>query len=137
MNLVAVSLYASDHCIIRKFNTTIWTPGPSAAFLKTGLHPFAVYKLWKKFIGRSDADLEPSVASMPLANQTPTSQEKYSIFSNRQKRTVLIAGSFAAFFSPLASNVYFPALNTIAMDLRVSITRINLTVTTYQVSTNF
>ena len=45
-----------------------------------------------------------------------------------------MAGSFAAFFSPLSSNVYFPAINTIAKDLRVSISRINLTVTTYQVS---
>ena len=60
--------------------------------------------------------------------------EHYSIFTVRQKKTILMAGSFAAFFSPLSSNVYFPAINTIAKDLRVSISQINLTVTTYQVS---
>lgn len=59
--------------------------------------------------------------------------EKYSVFTVRQKKMILIAGSFVAFFSPLSSNVYFPALNTIAEDLHVSISQINLTVTTYQV----
>ena len=61
--------------------------------------------------------------------------EIYSVFSVRQKKMILLAGSFAAFFSPLSSNVYFPALNTIAKDLHVSISQINLTVTTYQVGT--
>ena len=61
--------------------------------------------------------------------------EIYSVFSVRQKKIILVAGSFAAFFSPLSSNVYFPALNTIAKDLHVSISQINLTVTTYQVGT--
>ena len=59
--------------------------------------------------------------------------EHYSVFTVRQKKTILMAGSFAAFFSPLSSNVYFPAINTIAKDLHVSISQINLTVTTYHV----
>ena len=59
--------------------------------------------------------------------------EHYSVFTVRPKKTILMAGSFAAFFSPLSSNVYFPAINTIAKDLYVSISQINLTVTTYQV----
>ncbi len=61
--------------------------------------------------------------------------EIYSIFTVRQKKMILMAGSFAAFFSPLSSNVYFPALNTIAKDLHVSISQINSTITTYQVGT--
>ena len=64
---------------------------------------------------------------------SPQSSEEYSVFSIRQKKTIIVAGSFAGFFSPLSSNVYFPALNTIAKDLRVPISQINLTVTTYQV----
>ena len=62
-----------------------------------------------------------------------SASEIYSVFTVRQKKMILVAGSFAAFFSPLSSNVYFPALNTIAEDLHVSISQINLTVTTYQV----
>ena len=61
--------------------------------------------------------------------------EKYSVFTVKQKKIIIVAGSFAAFFSPLSSNVYFPVLNTIATDLHVSISQINLTVTTYQVGT--
>ena len=59
--------------------------------------------------------------------------EKFSIYTVRQKKMIIIAGSFAAFFSPVSSNIYFPALNTIAKDLHVSLAHINLTVTTYQV----
>lgn len=58
----------------------------------------------------------------------------YSVYSARQKKVILVAGSFAAFFSPVSSNIYFPAITTIAKDLHVSLSQINLTVTTYQVS---
>ncbi len=58
----------------------------------------------------------------------------YSVYSARQKKVILVAGSFAAFFSPVSSNIYFPAIVTIAKDLHVSLSQIGLTVTTYQVS---
>ena len=79
-------------------------------------------------------NLETRDEELVPATQFVRSQEEYSIFTTRQKKMIVIAGSFAGFFSPLSSNIYFPALNTIAEDLRVSISRINLTVTTYQVS---
>lgn len=60
--------------------------------------------------------------------------EKFSVFTVNQKRAIVTTGSFASFFSPLSSSIYFPALNTIATALDVSITKINLTVTTYLVS---
>ena len=63
-----------------------------------------------------------------------SSAEQFSVFSSRQKRAIVVAGSCAAFFSPVSSNIYFPALVTIAKDLRVSLSQINLTITTYQVS---
>ena len=68
-----------------------------------------------------------------LPDSTPTA-DIFSVYSARQKKLILLAGSFAAFFSPVSSNIYFPALNTIAKDLHVSLSQINLTVTTYQVS---
>jgi hypothetical protein len=38
-----------------------------------------------------------------------------------------------AFFSPFTAQIYFPALTSIAKDLHVSNSKINLTMTTYMV----
>ena len=75
--------------------------------------------------------IEMKEAAVP--DSTPTA-DIFSVYTARQKKVILVAGSFAAFFSPVSSNIYFPALNTIAKDLHVSLSQINLTVTTYQVS---
>lgn len=58
---------------------------------------------------------------------------EYSVFSKHVKRFVVVMASWAAFFSPLASQIYLPALNTLASDLHVSIGLINLTLTSYMV----
>lgn len=58
----------------------------------------------------------------------------HSVFTPLQKRLIVLAASTAALLSPLASNIYLPALNLIATDLRVSDSQINLTVTSYLVS---
>lgn len=71
-----------------------------------------------------------------LPDSTPTA-DIFSVYTARQKKLILVGGSFAAFFSPVSSNIYFPAINTIAKDLHVSLSQINLTVTTYQVSMIF
>ncbi|KAH3472952.1 hypothetical protein KXX05_006663 [Aspergillus fumigatus] len=73
--------------------------------------------------------------------KTPTSNTKthptvmtdppYSIFDTRQKWLIIIIVSTAATFSGFASNIYFPALPTIAIDLNVSLELVNLTVTSY------
>ncbi|TPX17865.1 uncharacterized protein E0L32_002966 [Thyridium curvatum] len=57
--------------------------------------------------------------------------EPYSIFDKRQKALIVLIISTAATFSGFASNIYFPALPTIADDLNVSVELVNLTVTTY------
>ncbi|KAI1282172.1 major facilitator superfamily domain-containing protein [Xylaria sp. FL0933] len=57
--------------------------------------------------------------------------EPYSIFDKRQKWLIILIASTAATFSGFASNIYFPALSTIARDLNVSLELINLTVTSY------
>ncbi|KAI0526238.1 major facilitator superfamily domain-containing protein [Xylaria bambusicola] len=72
---------------------------------------------------------------MPLESQTPPpsdhTREPYSIFDKRQKWLIVLITSTAATFSGFASNIYFPALSTIAHDLEVSLELINLTVTSY------
>lgn len=40
---------------------------------------------------------------------------------------------FAAFISPITANIYFPALPAIAQDLDVSISDVNLSLTTYMI----
>ncbi|KAI1765684.1 MFS general substrate transporter [Hypoxylon sp. FL1150] len=62
---------------------------------------------------------------------TSLPEEPYSIFDKRQKALIVFIVSTAATFSGFASNIYFPALPTIAGDLNVSVELINLTVTSY------
>ena len=66
--------------------------------------------------------------------RTGTDHRDFSVFTVNQKRAIVAAGSLAAFFSPLSSSIYFPALDTVADALGVSTSKINLTVTTYLVS---
>ncbi|OIW22476.1 MFS general substrate transporter [Coniochaeta ligniaria NRRL 30616] len=61
----------------------------------------------------------------------PTPTEPYSIFDKRQKALIVLIVSTAATFSGFASNIYFPALPTIAADLHVSVELVTLTVTSY------
>ncbi|KAH6988862.1 major facilitator superfamily domain-containing protein [Ilyonectria sp. MPI-CAGE-AT-0026] len=65
-------------------------------------------------------------------SSTPAEQhELYTIFDKWQKTLIVFIVSTAATFSGFASNIYFPALPTIAEDLNVSVELVNLTVTTY------
>ena len=83
------------------------------------------------------SEKEQSDDSQPnnALKKTPTSasDKPYSIFTPWQKRFIILAASTGSFISPLTSNIYFPALNTIASDLHVSISQVNLTITTYMV----
>jgi hypothetical protein len=57
----------------------------------------------------------------------------YSSFSAWQKRFIVFAATMGAFFSPFTTQIYFPALTSIAKDLNVTNSQINLTMTTYMV----
>lgn len=80
-------------------------------------------------------DLQLTQAELAEEQTRVSSTEVYSIFSRRRKKFIVLTASTAAFFSPLSSNIYLPALNTLARDLSVSDSQINLTVTTYLVRT--
>ncbi|KAE8395224.1 major facilitator superfamily domain-containing protein [Aspergillus alliaceus] len=58
-------------------------------------------------------------------------EARYSIFDKRQRWLIIAIVSTAATCSGFASNIYFPALPTIADDLNVSLELVNLTVTSY------
>ena len=72
-----------------------------------------------------NAGLEPS------SELSKVSTKQFSVFTTKEKKLIIVAGSLAGFFSPLSSTIYFPALNTIAAALHVSNSDINLTVTTF------
>lgn len=74
-----------------------------------------------------NAELQPTISRRSAA--------EYSVFSKSQIRYIVFTASWAGFFSPLSSQIYFPALNTLANDLHVSYSLINLTLTSYMVCT--
>ncbi|KAF2805692.1 MFS general substrate transporter [Mytilinidion resinicola] len=57
----------------------------------------------------------------------------YSVFSKSQKRFIVFLVAWGGFFSPLSANIYFPALNTLAREMHVSNSLINLTLTSYMI----
>ncbi|KAI0467740.1 major facilitator superfamily domain-containing protein [Xylaria cf. heliscus] len=59
--------------------------------------------------------------------------EKYSAFTTMEKRGIVLASAAGAFFSPLSAQIYFPALDALSRDLKISVTEVNLTVTTYMI----
>ena len=64
----------------------------------------------------------------------PQYGEKYSCFSVAQKTFIIFTAAFASTFSPFSSNIYYPAMNSIAHDLRVTSSMMNLTITAYMAS---
>ena len=95
---------------------------------------------------QSDGDVVESEAVPPAENspaekptedlealhQTP-SGPVYSVFSDRQRKFIVFMVACAGFFSPLSANIYFPALNALSRDLKVSNELINLTLTSYMI----
>jgi hypothetical protein len=72
-------------------------------------------------------------AAEPISSQPEATGPPYSIFSQNQKRWLVLTASLGALFSPISAQIYFPALNNLAKDLDVSSAKINLSVTTYMV----
>ena len=71
----------------------------------------------------------------PVAAGTNSSAGElpFSVYSNVEKRVYVYIASLAAFTSPVATSIYFPAVNILASDLHTSLANINLTITTYMV----
>ncbi|KAI2603735.1 MFS general substrate transporter [Hypoxylon sp. NC1633] len=55
----------------------------------------------------------------------------YSVYTHREKASMLVLVSFTAIISPLSGAIYLPVLPLLAEDLNVSTSLINLTITTY------
>lgn len=57
----------------------------------------------------------------------------YSIFTPRAKIFIVVAVSISSLISPFGATTFYPALDSIARDLNVTPTLINLSLTTYMV----
>lgn len=81
------------------------------------------------FAASSDDDDTPDEESNPDS----TASSIYSVFSKNQKRFIITMTSFAAFISPVSSQIYLPAMSVIADQYHATTSQINLTVTTYMI----
>ena len=67
-------------------------------------------------------------------NDSSTQAEAlYSIFTKQEKLGVVLLVAFAVVFPPLSSFIYFPALTAVADDLHTTLSKINLTITSYMI----
>jgi len=80
----------------------------------------------------STAQSEPHMGA-EIVRTASTGGPLYSVFTKNQKRFIVAMASWAGFFSPVSSSIYFPALNSLARDLHVTSTLINLTLTSFMV----
>jgi MFS family permease len=60
-----------------------------------------------------------------------TDEVLYSMFTRYEKWYIVFLISFAGWFSTLSSFIYYPAISQIAHNLNTTVSRINLTVTSY------
>ncbi|KAK6853609.1 MFS general substrate transporter [Apiospora arundinis] len=61
----------------------------------------------------------------------PESEKPYHVFPKTYKRVLVAIIGVAGLFSGLSSNIYFPALETIASDFNISLADVSLTITSY------
>ncbi|KAJ5199386.1 Major facilitator superfamily domain general substrate transporter [Penicillium cf. griseofulvum] len=76
----------------------------------------------------------PSTPAEPINLESQTlSSPPYHVFTRSRKLLMVIIVSLAAIFSPLSSNIYFPALSDVAKELNVSMSLASLTITIYMI----
>lgn len=78
---------------------------------------------------------EPDVESKERRMELTRTQSgpPYTIFSARAKMFIVISVSVSSLISPFGATTFYPALNTLARELNVTPTLINLSLTTYMV----
>ncbi|KAG5797708.1 hypothetical protein H9Q69_003228 [Fusarium xylarioides] len=78
---------------------------------------------------QADETLMGDPESMTRVSSGPA----YSVFSKNTKRWILALVTAASFVSPMTANIYFPAIPPIAQDLNISVSLVNLTLTSYMI----
>lgn len=89
--------------------------------------------LTRKAEWKSSEVLGEQVNIQGLPQSTAIAPPSYSVFSTRRKNWTAWIMALASWFSPASSFIYFPAITSLAESLGVSISKINVTVTSYLV----
>ncbi len=63
----------------------------------------------------------------------PVVETPYTIFTKPQKLGLILLVALASIYSPLSSFIYYPALTAVANDLNTTLSKVNLTITSYMV----
>ena len=63
----------------------------------------------------------------------PADEAPYTIFTKSQKLGIVLLVALASVYSPLSSFIYYPALTAVANDLHTTLSKVNLTITSYMV----
>ncbi len=66
-------------------------------------------------------------------NDLPGVEAPYTIFTNHQKLGIVLLVAFASLYSPLSNFIYYPALAAVANDLHTTLSKVNLTITSYMI----
>ncbi|KAI1406243.1 MFS general substrate transporter [Hypoxylon fuscum] len=77
----------------------------------------------------ADAAQKESSDTLPVEDI----QARFTIYKPWEKRLIVLSAAFSALFASWSAQIYLPALNIAAADLHVSISSINLTVTSYMI----
>ena len=89
-----------------------------------------------EFEKSSGSDITPDrqdVDAERIEDASIVPEPPYTIFSTNARIFIIFMVSVSAMISPFAATSYYPALNTLAKELNVSTSLINLTITTYMV----
>lgn len=84
-------------------------------------------------VTESAAGVQQSAVSEGSEELSRVVSAPYTVFSRWARVGITVMVSFAIMVSPMTSNIYFPALDSVAHDLGVSLSLINLTLTTYMI----
>ncbi|XXH05520.1 hypothetical protein Hte_011950 [Hypoxylon texense] len=85
----------------------------------------------KESIDDDDDDAAAAAAAAPA--EAAAIPPRFTVYRPWQKRLIVLSAAFSALFASWTAQIYLPALNIAAADLDVSVTRINLTVTSYMI----
>lgn len=82
---------------------------------------------------KSNEELQATMIPEDDSANPATGQPTWTILSDTEIKSVLVVASFAAAISPFSTSTYYPVVTAIARDLGVSVSKINLTMSSYQV----
>ncbi|KAL4938118.1 citrate synthase-like protein [Aspergillus oleicola] len=85
------------------------------------------------YTGDAREDSSQSCSSTSSSGTSVPKLKSFQEYTTRQKRLIILKTTLASTFSPLSSNIYYPALNSLARELHVSAGKVNLSITSYMI----